>query len=222
MHCARAARVAPLSLHLTHAHELVIIPLNLPRALLSDPCLSSDVSHVAGHLRRGRARRRHRRGGSSDSELVGFRRCSTSTSSSSSAVRPAEAARQLGWRPAEGQQAAQGGARAAGPVPPLAGLACPPRARLAAAGSSREGTSDRPCGRRVRERALSGPIGRPTVLGPTVAALHEPWLKARVVGELYTYRGGKCARAAGFQHGAAVDKPGKAGSQGWWRCHWHP
>ena len=186
VHCARAARVAPLSLHRIHRTDFATLLLNLPRALLSDPCLSSDVSHVAGHLRRGRARRRHRRGGSSDSELVGFRRCSTSTSSSSSAVRPAEAARQLGWRPAEGQQAAQVGARAAGPVPPLAGLACPPRARLAAAGSSREGTSDRPSGRRVRERALSGPIVRPTVLGLSEEPVHEPGRKPLVLRELRT------------------------------------
>ena len=183
---ARAARAAPLSLLLTHRSDFVINPLNLTRALPSDPCLSSDVSHVAGHLRRGRARRPHRRGGSNDSELAGFRQCSTSTSSSSSAVRPAVAARQLGWRPAEGQQVAQVGARAAGPLAPLVGLACPARARLVAAGSSREGTSDRPSGRRVRERALSGPIVRPTVLGLSEEPVHEPGRKPLVLGELRT------------------------------------
>ena len=103
------------------------------------------------------------------------------------------AARQPGWPPAEGQQVAQRGARAAGPVAPLVGLACQARARLVAAESSWEGTSDRPSGRRVRERALSGPIVRPTVLGLSVEPVHEPGRYPCVLGELYTYMCGTYA-----------------------------
>ena len=177
--CTRSTRSALALAPPTHRNDrLCNAPLEFicnERAPPSDPCLSVDVSHVAGHLRQGRARGPPRPGVLNKFELDGLRVEPMPNLLDLILTHPRRArrgraavTRQSDAQPAAGQQAVQGGARAVGVLAPKGGLACSARARQIRDCRGRE-RSSRPEGSSASTlwsmcacEALSGGIGRPT------------------------------------------------------------